>query len=284
VYDRFHPDLVVDMQEFRALPLVASDGGWWRAEYWDLLVGAGRAPWAAAALRDWCRHEVDTVVLPALDKDHVRAEHAMLPSGSFDTTSRFASNATDYFLVRGTPAFVFQSAGGDGGEGSAGKRAHNQRVALDALLADLSAQADRWTQVQATATGQMATMTRVTLSVTAKPYTIKLMGTTGEQLGFEGKIDVAGHTYRTHASARFEGLDYEVRTTAPMPAAFRLETNAADYVQLLALHGLPCSGTVGTYSIPASPLAGLLFLPAVQELAPDDLPVRGLVSASGAAR
>ncbi|HEY4002618.1 MAG TPA: M14 family zinc carboxypeptidase, partial [Candidatus Xenobia bacterium] len=99
LYNNFQPSLVMDLHEFESRPLVAGDG-WWRAEYWDLLIGAGRAPWASPALRTYCRTVAQDVLFPKLDGQGVRTEYYMLPSGSFDSSMHFASNAADYFLVR----------------------------------------------------------------------------------------------------------------------------------------------------------------------------------------
>lgn len=260
LYDSFHPALVVDMHEF--------DDQDWRSRYWDFLIGAGRAPWAAPSLNAWCRSMTETVLFPALAQGGVRAQHYVLPSGTFDSSMHYASNAADYFLVRGTPAFLFESAGGDTGESTAHTRVHAHCLALETLLEHVDPQDVERISIQAAA--EEAIKRDVALTVTPKPSTVP------------GPVPL-------------EGLDYEVAKSVPLPPAFFIQSHDADYLRRLTLHGIPLTTmarafTVGPVAYPAgtvvaranTPLAGLLLLDQMQSLTVNHLPMAGRVTAAPA--
>ncbi|MHB2019523.1 MAG: M14 family zinc carboxypeptidase [Candidatus Xenobia bacterium] len=294
-YDNFKPQVVLDLHEYESRPLVSSGDGWWRAEYWDFLVGTGRAPWAAPSLRAWCRSMTDSTLFPAVRKAGYRAEYYMLPDGNFDSSMHFASNAADYFLVRGSAAFLFETAGCDLGDHTISKRTSIMHAAITALLQKLDEQPDSLFEVLAQAQHEMVSDRQVALELEGKARRVALMGTNGDYFGFESKIDVSGQSYHTHTTAHFTGLDYDVKRAVPLPGAWIVETRDADYLHVLLLHGLHMTEAlngfaVGDQRFPAgtvvvnadSTLAGLLLLKDVQDVTPNALPDRGFVEAAPA--
>jgi hypothetical protein len=163
------------------------------------------------------------------------------------------------------------------------------RVAIDALLEEVTSHPARLREATAAAAADHEHS--VALEVVPRKRAVKLMGTDGMGFGFETHIDVGGKTFHAHQTARFEGLDYDVKTSAPLPSAFLVETKDAEYLRVLSLHGLSMvestkAFTAGSAAYPAgtvvvtasTPLAGLLLLREVQALTPNHLPTRGMVT------
>jgi len=257
---------VLDLHEYSSVPIVVAGSGWWRARYFDFLVGAGRHPDVYPPLSRLARRIAEEAVFPRMRKMGFKGEYYALSGGSFDSTPNMGVTAADYFNLRNALTFLVETAGYDQGGRTVFKRRDNHVRILGILLDELAAGRQEIAALVEDSREFAKKRQGITLQMQRKPRLVEIDGRKTASFTDEAFITIDGKSYRSEVRVRFEEGDPLRREMAALPPCYVLLTQSRDLLEKLIFHEIEVFQARSPIETPGFRiLPGCFIVPAAQE-------------------
>lgn len=238
LFNRISPQVVLDLHEFSSKPLIVAGKGWWRAKYFDLMMGAGRHPDVYPPLAQFARTMCEEKVFPGLKAQGIRGVFYALADGSFDSSYHMAVNGADYFNLRNALTFLLETAASDEGEKNIIKRTDSHRAAIKIILDELIRNKKTIEDLVRDSRKFALERDSITLSMKTKPVEVTMGDEKVIRKYLQTEITIDGRTYQSPVHVRFRDGDLEERTTLDLPGGYVIICNDVNFIKILILHGI----------------------------------------------
>lgn len=238
VFNREQIHAVIDLHEYSSLPLIVGRDGWWRAKYFDFMIGVGRNPDVYPPLADFAVETTEKKIFPYTKQHQYRGQYYATSSGNFDSSFYHGANAADYFNLRNATTFLVETAGYDQGESTLGKRTRIHLLILDKILNHLLVNRDRVIALTSESKKFSRSRRKLTLSMKTKDVKIKLNGRKVSTFDSRTGVSINGRIFYSNPNANFRRGDPKKRKFVELPDFYRVMTLDTDIIKTLLGHGI----------------------------------------------
>ncbi len=237
-YNSIRPHIIIDLHEFSSIPVLVAGKGWWRARYFDVLVGAGRHPDIYPPLADFAHKVCEDTVFPGLKSKGVRSFYYPSEGGNLNPLSLSGITAADYFNLRNSLTFLVETAGYDQGEKTLKKRISWHRLTLSILLDELCKKKTEIFRLTKDSCNFARERETITLKMGTLPVDVEMNGIKSANHTLSSQVTVNGRKYYSKLTVKFRKgnpLDKEI---LDLPSGYMVTATNKDFIEKLMIHGI----------------------------------------------
>ena len=237
-FNTIKPHVVIDLHEFSSIPVVVAGKGWWRARYFDVLLGAGRHPDVYPPLARFAHKVCEEKVFPGLKAEGVRSFYYPSEGGNLNPLSLSGITAADYFNLRNSLTFLVETAGYDQGEKTIEKRTRWHRLTLKILLDELCTNKAEIIKLTEDSRRYAAERETITLKMGSLPVEVEIDGVKSANHTLTSQVKVDGRKFFSKLTVKFRKgnpLDKEI---LDLPSGYMVTVTHKDFIGKLMLHGI----------------------------------------------
>ncbi len=236
LFNKISPHVVLDLHEYSSMPLLVSGIGWWRAKYFDFMIGAGRNPDIYPPLSYYARGMAEKHIFPYMRSLGFRGEYYATAVGNFSSFSKRGANGADYFNIRGALTFLIETAGYDQGLSTYEKRTSIHHEILIFLLDKMKEDRKNIITLYKRAEKFTTNKKYITLSIKQKPSFIMLDGQKVERIEPFAEITINSKRYVSNPEIVFKKDCPPTSKKIKLPPYYFLITQDLSLIELLLTH------------------------------------------------
>lgn len=238
VFNRFSPDVVFDLHEFSSIPVAVTRYGWWRANRFDVLLGAGRNPNVYPPLAKYAREICKKKVFPGLKSGGTRAFYFPGADGNMGSMRHMGVTAADYFNLRNAMTFLIETGAYDQGLKTLKKRLERQQQTLMIILDELTGNKDRVKSLIDKSREFAREREGITIAMKTIPVSVNIDGKDSPSHTFKARVSINKKSYEWDQKIEFKGGDPDKRDILDLPGGYIVIGPHVDYINRLMLHGI----------------------------------------------
>ena len=237
-YNEISPHVILDLHEYSSIPLLVAGRGWWRAKYFDLLMGAGRHPDVYAPLAKYSREVCEKIIFPGLKEMNIRAYYYPGDTGDFSSIQNLGVTSADYFNLRNSLTFLIETSAYDQGESTIKTRCDRQMAVINLILQDVCKKRDNVKKLVMESKKYAGERETITLKMGKVPVDIEIDGEKTSQHNLVSGIKVNGKEYYSKVKVKFRDSNYQDREVLDMPSGYMITSPDSEFIDKLMLHGI----------------------------------------------
>lgn len=237
-FNSIEPHVIIDLHEFSSIPVVVAGKGWWRAGYFDVLLGAGRHPDVYPPLSEFARKICEDKVFPGLKAEGVRSFYYPSEGGNLIPLSLSGITAADYFNLRNSLTFLIETAGYDQGEKTINKRTRWHLLTLKILLDELCKNKNEIIKLTGNSRKFAAKRETITLKMGTLPIDVEINGVKAANHTLNAQVKVDGRKYYSKLTVKFRKGNPLDKEMLDMPGGYVVTPANKDFIEKLMLHGI----------------------------------------------
>jgi len=238
LFNRVSPHVVFDLHEFSSIPIVVTRYGWWRANCFDVLMGAGRNPDIYPPLAEYAREVCVKKVFPGLKSTGTRVYFYPDTQGNLGSLKNMAVTAADYFNLRNAMTFLIETGAYDQGLKTLKKRTTRQQQTMTIILDDLMENNEKVKDLINKSKEFAREREGITLSMKTIPVKVKIEGKDSTTHTFKSRVNINNKLYRWDQKIEFREGDPDKREILDLPSGYIVIGHHVDYIYKLMLHGI----------------------------------------------